>query len=53
VFAEHNSTLNLAEQLLEGNKVLCQNNPVHWRLPIAIDPAGGMPASAKMPSFLR
>ena len=53
VFSEHNSTLNLAEQLLEGNKVLCQNNPVHWRLPIAIDPAGGMPASAKMPSFLR
>lgn len=53
VFADQPSGRNLAEQLLAGNQALNEGSPIHWRLPINIDLAGGMPAAAKMPAFLR
>jgi len=53
VFADQPSGRSLAEQLLQGNQALTEGAPIHWRLPINIDLDGGMPASAKMPAFLR
>lgn len=53
VFADGPSTLNLAEQLLAGNQELTDKMPIHWRLSISIDLAGGVPSATKMPAFLR
>jgi len=53
VLLEEPSGLGLAEQLLAGNQTLIDSAPIHWRLPVQIDLDGAVPASSKMPSFLR
>lgn len=40
VMAETAESVNLAEQLLLGNQVLTEKAPIHWRVPIGIDPDG-------------